>query len=62
MLAGGRVVVMGAEYNYDVFVLTNTGAIYEPVDNTWTVRGRAWLHLPVIRYAIQWLVASGRVR
>ena len=39
VLADGRVVVMGGEYNYGVFVLTNKGAIYDPVANTWTALG-----------------------
>jgi hypothetical protein len=36
VLADGRVLIEGGEYNSDVFVLTNQGAIYDPVQNTWT--------------------------
>jgi hypothetical protein len=36
VLADGRVVVIGGEYNNGVFELTNQGAIYDPVANTWT--------------------------
>lgn len=35
-LADGRVVVLGGEYNFGSFVLTNLGAIYDPAANTWT--------------------------
>jgi hypothetical protein len=35
-LADGRVVITGGEYNFGSFVLTNLGAIYDPVANTWT--------------------------
>ncbi len=36
VLPDGRVVVVGGEYNNGPFVLTNTGAIYDPIANTWT--------------------------
>jgi hypothetical protein len=36
VLADGRVVAVGGEYNNGSFVLTNAGAIYDPVANTWT--------------------------
>ena len=36
VLADGRVVIVGGEYNFGTFVLTNQGAIYDPVANTWT--------------------------
>ena len=36
VLANGRVVIIGGEYNFGNFVLTNLGAIYDPVANTWT--------------------------
>ena len=36
VLADGRVVISGGEYNFGNFVLTNLGANYEPVANTWT--------------------------
>jgi hypothetical protein len=32
----GQVVITGGEYNFDNFVLTNLGAIYDPVADTWT--------------------------
>src|SRR5208283_1455249 len=37
VLADGRVVVVGGEYNNGPFVLTNIGAIYDPVANKWTL-------------------------
>ncbi|MBZ5706880.1 MAG: hypothetical protein LAN63_16135 [Acidobacteriia bacterium] len=36
VLADGRVVIVGGEYNNGAFVLTNQGAIYDPKANTWT--------------------------
>jgi hypothetical protein len=36
VLADGRVVILGGEYNFGTFVLTNLGAIYDPVADTWT--------------------------
>ena len=36
VLADGRVVIVGGEYNNNVFTLTNMGGIYDPVANTWT--------------------------
>ena len=36
VLADGRVVIIGGEYNFRVFAFTNLGAIYDPVANTWT--------------------------
>jgi len=36
VLADGRLVIIGGEYNFGVFTLTNLGAIYDPVANTWT--------------------------
>ncbi len=35
VLADGRVVIVGGEYNSGAFVLTNQGAIYDPKANTW---------------------------
>ncbi len=37
VLADGRVVVEGGEYLGGSFALTNKGAIYDPVANTWTM-------------------------
>ena len=36
VLADGRVIIVGGEYNFGNFALTNLGAIYDPVANTWT--------------------------
>jgi hypothetical protein len=36
MLADGRIVILGGEYNFGNFVLTNQGAIYDPVADAWT--------------------------
>lgn len=36
VLADGRVIVEGGEYNNGAFLLTNKGAIYDPKANTWT--------------------------
>jgi len=37
VLADGRVVIDGGEYNSGAFELTNKGAIYDPLANTWTL-------------------------
>ena len=34
VLPDGRVIIMGAEYNFFNLVWTNLGAIYDPVSNT----------------------------
>jgi len=39
VLADGRVVIIGGEYNNGNFELTNLGAIYDPKANTWTKLG-----------------------
>lgn len=36
VLADGRLVITGGEYNFGNFALTNLGAIYDPKANTWT--------------------------
>jgi hypothetical protein len=36
VLADGRLIIEGGEYNFGNFTLTNLGAIYDPVKNTWT--------------------------
>jgi hypothetical protein len=36
VLADGRLVVVGGEYNNGAFTLTNLGAIYDPAANAWT--------------------------
>lgn len=37
VLADGRVVILGGEYNKGVFTLTNLGAIYDPVNDQWSM-------------------------
>ncbi len=39
VLADGRVVIVGGEYNFGAFDLTNLAAIYDPAANTWTSLG-----------------------
>ena len=36
VLADGRLLIEGGEYNFGQFTLTNLGAIYDPKLNTWT--------------------------
>ena len=36
VLADGRLVITGGEYNNGQFTLTNLGAVYDPIANTWT--------------------------
>jgi hypothetical protein len=36
VLADGRVLIEGGEYNFGNFALTNLGAVFDPVKNTWT--------------------------
>lgn len=36
VLADGRLLIEGGEYNFGQFALTNQGAVYDPVANTWT--------------------------
>lgn len=36
VLADGRLIIEGGEYNFGAFTLTNQGAIYDPAANTWT--------------------------
>ena len=36
VIADGRVAVIGGEVNFDTYVWTNQGAIYDPVADTWT--------------------------
>ena len=37
VLADGRLIIEGGEYNNGAFALTNQGAIYDPAANAWTV-------------------------
>jgi hypothetical protein len=39
VLADGRLVIIGGEYNNGAFSLTNKGAIYDPKKDTWTALG-----------------------
>ena len=39
VLADGRLVISGGEYNFDQFAFTNKGAIYDPAANAWTMIG-----------------------
>ena len=36
VLADGRLVITGGEYNFGSFAFTNLGAIYDPLKDTWT--------------------------
>jgi len=36
VLASGKLIIEGGEYNFGNFTLTNLGAIYDPIANTWT--------------------------
>ncbi len=36
VLADGRVIIEGGEYNNNQFAFTNLGAVYDPVKDTWT--------------------------
>jgi hypothetical protein len=35
VLGNGKLVIIGGEYNFNNFVLTNQGAVYDPVANLW---------------------------
>lgn len=37
VLADGRLIISGGEYNFDQFAFTNLTSIYDPVANTWTM-------------------------
>ncbi|HTT97104.1 MAG TPA: hypothetical protein VMF58_03585 [Rhizomicrobium sp.] len=37
VLADGRVIISGGEYNFDQFAFTNQTAVYDPAANTWTM-------------------------
>jgi hypothetical protein len=47
VLADGRLVIVGGEYNNGNFTLTNLGAIYDPVANKWTsvAPPKAWSYI-----------------
>jgi hypothetical protein len=38
VLADGRVIIEGGEYNNGQFAFTNMGAVYDPVKDTWTMQ------------------------
>ncbi|HEX4159583.1 MAG TPA: hypothetical protein VHY79_14025 [Rhizomicrobium sp.] len=47
VLADGRLVITGGEYNQNNFAFTNQGAVYDPLKNVWTVlkppKGWKWI-------------------
>ncbi|HEX4078936.1 MAG TPA: hypothetical protein VHX61_08705 [Rhizomicrobium sp.] len=47
VLADGRLVIAGGEYNFDQFAFTNQGAVYNPAGNYWTTlippKGWKWI-------------------
>ncbi|HEY6302653.1 MAG TPA: hypothetical protein VIX14_06255 [Terriglobales bacterium] len=47
VLADGRLILEGGEYNFGTFTLTNLGAIYDPVANTWTsvTPPKGWIYI-----------------
>jgi hypothetical protein len=47
VLADGRLLITGGEYNFGNFALTNLGAIYDPAANTWTnlLPPKNWLYI-----------------
>jgi len=47
VLADGRVLIEGGEYNFNEFTLTNLGAIYDPGKNSWTrlTPPRGWTNI-----------------
>ncbi len=47
VLADGRLIIEGGEYNFGTFTLTNLGAIYDPVANTWTsvTPPKGWIYI-----------------
>jgi hypothetical protein len=47
VLADGRLIIEGGEYNFGNFTLTNLGAVYNPVANTWTsvTPPKNWLYI-----------------
>jgi hypothetical protein len=51
VLADGRVIVIGGEYNSFRIAYSNTGAIYDPVANSWTYLSPpyGWRVLPTLR-------------
>src|SRR5258708_37166736 len=53
VLADGRVVIVGGEYNNGNFVLTNQAAIYDPLSDTWTPLAppAGWEHVVVATQA-----------
>ena len=38
VLADGRLIIEGGEYNFGVFAFTNMGAVYDPAKDTWTMQ------------------------
>ena len=54
VLADGRVIIEGGEYNNNQFAFTNLGAVYDPVKDTWTKQK------PPARVGLYWRFAVGR--
>ena len=38
VLADGRLIIEGGEYNFGSYAFTNQGAVYDPAKNTWTMQ------------------------
>jgi hypothetical protein len=38
VLADGRLIIEGGEYNFGIFAFTNMGAVYDPAKDTWTMQ------------------------
>src|SRR5579863_9401825 len=38
VLADGRLIIEGGEYNFGTFAFTNMGAVYDPAKDTWTMQ------------------------
>jgi hypothetical protein len=47
VLADGRLIIEGGEYNFGAFALTNLGAIYDPLTNVWTpvLAPKGWTYI-----------------
>src|SRR5215469_1131697 len=59
VLADGRLVISGGEYNFGQFAFTNLGAIYDPLKNKWTSIGHP-KHWANIGDAPSIVLADGR--
>jgi hypothetical protein len=47
VLADGRLVIVGGEYNFDQFAFSNMGAVYDPKSNAWVMLDppKGWLNV-----------------